>query len=264
MFSPLKILSLEISFYVIMMLCGLFTAGVNACVTVERQKKDHTDLIIIILFIFVGVLIGSHLLYALVNYKNIIYIFSNIEKITSLEILKNAFMVTFGGSVFYGGLFGGIIAGFIVIKINKNYSIFVDIIAVNAPLFHFFGRIGCFLGGCCFGIPCEHGFKYTINPIAEANGVTRFPVQLLEALFNLCLFFFLNHLLKKEKYKNKLIYVYLSLYAAGRFLIEYLRGDTYRGFWFVFSTSQIISIIIILFILIKFLAQKFKVQKVIS
>ena len=144
---------------------------------------------------------------------------------------------------------------------TKKYSVFADIIAVNIPLFHFFGRIGCFLGGCCFGIPCEFGFVYTINPIAEANGVTRFPVQLLEAGFNILLFFFLYHLFKIGKYKNKLIYIYLFVYAIGRFFIEYLRGDAYRGIWFIFSTSQIISIIIILLIFIKIFFEKHRVQK---
>ena len=127
---------------------------------------------------------------------------------------------------------------------NEKYRKYIDIVSLNIPLFHFFGRIGCFLGGCCFGIPCKIGCTYTMGPIEQANGIARFPAQLLEALFNLCLFFLLNYLYKKRKMENALLYVYLIIYAAGRFFIEFLRGDEYRGFLFGLSTSQIISILI--------------------
>jgi phosphatidylglycerol:prolipoprotein diacylglycerol transferase len=35
---------------------------------------------------------------------------------------------------------------------------FIDIVTLTIPLFHFFGRIGCFLGGCCFGVESSYGF----------------------------------------------------------------------------------------------------------
>jgi len=246
MFPYIELFGREIGLYSIMLLCGIFTAGIYACRMAIRLKYDYSEIVIFMLNISAGAIIASLLLYVLVNYENIVYLVKNINKIDSFNKMLGALIYIFGGSVFYGGLLGGLLTGYILIRKNSNNKKFVDIVAVNIPLFHFFGRIGCFLGGCCFGIPCKTGFIYKINPIVEANGITRFPVQLLEAVFNFLLFLLLNYFYKIEKFSNKLIYVYLLVYATGRFFIEFLRGDAYRGIWLYLSTSQIISILIIL------------------
>lgn len=255
MFPYIELFGRELGLYSLMLLCGIFTAGTYVCIMAIRQKYDYSEIVIFMLFLSAGAIIASYLFYVLVNYKNVVYIIKNI-KIDSFDKMLGVLRYIFGGSIFYGGLLGGLLTGYILIKKNSNNQKFVDIVAVNIPLFHFFGRIGCFLGGCCFGIHSRIGFTYTNNPIAEANGITRFPVQLLEAVFNFLLFLLLNHFFKTEKYKNKLIYIYLLVYAMGRFFIEFLRGDAYRGIWLFLSTSQIISIIIILVILFKYFLNK--------
>ena len=257
MYPNIELFGREIGLYSIMLLCGIFTAGTYACIMSIRQKYDYREIIIFMLVISAGAIIASYLLYVIINYKNVIYVFKNINQIDSLKKTLYALRFIFGGSIFYGGLLGGLLTGYILIKHNSNNQKFVDIVAINIPLFHFFGRIGCFLGGCCFGIPCKTGFNYTNNPIIEANGITRFPVQLLEAVFNLIIFLLLNHFFNTEKYKNKLIYVYLLIYATGRFFIEFLRGDAYRGIWLFLSTSQIISILFIFVIFYRKLSQEF-------
>ncbi|MCL2411533.1 MAG: prolipoprotein diacylglyceryl transferase [Treponema sp.] len=248
MFPYIEIFGRSIGLFQIMLLCGIFSSGIYACLTAIKFNLDYTDVIIFILLLSVGAIIGSYLLYILVNYRKIIFIFNNIN---AFKNILGVLQYIFSGSVFYGGLLGGIFTGYILIKKNNVYQKYVDIIFASIPLFHFFGRIGCFLGGCCFGISCKFGLMFTNNPIPEANGITRFPVQLLEAFFNISLFFLLNHLLNKGKFKNNLLYVYLIIYAIGRFFIEFLRGDEFRGIWFYLSTSQVISILIVLTVLIK-------------
>jgi phosphatidylglycerol:prolipoprotein diacylglycerol transferase len=252
MFPYFTLFGRELGLYSLMILCGIFSSGIYACLMARKFDYDYSDLIIFLLLISIGVIIGSHLLYAIVNYNNMIYIFEKIKKINTFKKLFNVLNYLFGGSVFYGGLFGGLIVGYIISNNNCKYRNFFDISITSIPLFHFFGRIGCFLGGCCYGIKSTIGFIYTKNPIIEANGVKRFPVQILEAIFDIVLFFLLNYLLRHKKLKDKLLYVYLSVYAAGRFFIEFFRGDTYRGIWFSLSTSQIISILIILVLIIRF------------
>ena len=187
MFPYFTLFGRELGLYSLMILCGIFSSGIYACLMAKKFDYDYSELIIFLLFVSIGVIAGSHLLYTVVNYNNIIYISGNIKKINTFEKLFNVLNYLFGGSVFYGGLLGGLIAGHIVSK-NK-YRKFFDISIASIPLFHFFGRIGCFLGGCCYGIENNIGFIYTKNPIIEANGVKRFPVQILEAIFDLALFF---------------------------------------------------------------------------
>ena len=117
--------------------------------------------------------------------------------------------------------------------------------AVLVPLFHAFGRVGCFLGGCCYGIESEFGFTtHTNTNIPSINGVNRFPVQLLESGCNLIIFFILLTLFRKRIMEKRLIWIYLLIYPVVRFCDEFLRGDVYRGFLLGLSTSQWVSIIL--------------------
>lgn len=154
--------------------------------------------------------------------------------------------VIFGGGVFYGGLFGAVLSGLAVLKIKGvEKSPYTDAGAVALPLFHSFGRCGCFFSGCCYGIESECGFTI--------DGVRRFPVQLLSAFLLFVLFCVLFLLFKKDFFKGRLLYIYLILYAVGRFLIEFLRGDDIRGKIWIFSTSQLISIFLLMILLILYL-----------
>jgi phosphatidylglycerol:prolipoprotein diacylglycerol transferase len=153
------------------------------------------------------------------------------------------------GIVFYGGLIGFISSFLLICKIrNKeiNYGV-LDIVAVCIPLFHFWGRLGCFFGGCCFGIENHSAFSvsYTVNIKDEAVTSSRFPVQLLEAGMNLFIFTVLMNLLLKQKFKENLLIIYMFIYAAMRIVLEFFRGDLIRGVWNGVSFSQIVSIIII-------------------
>jgi phosphatidylglycerol:prolipoprotein diacylglycerol transferase len=237
--------------YPIMALCGIFAAGIYVCFICKKEGHDDNDGIRFLLIAAIGVFLGGHLLYALVNFREITALTNNIQDIHTWGDFLYYFMNIFGGSVFYGGLMGGIGAGFIYINKHREKSYLIDIVSPAVPLFHFFGRIGCFLGGCCFGIESLFGFTLDHAIIEEANGINRFPVQLLEACFNLALFLCLHNIRNKQMINGKLLCLYMLLYSLGRFLIEFLRGDEYRGILLFLSTSQIISVIIFCVAIIK-------------
>ena len=73
------------------------------------------------------------------------------------------------------------------------------------------------------------------------------PVQLFEAILNFALFFFLRELYKRGKMKGKLIWLYLLIYPTYRFILEFFRYDSYRGFVLGLSTSQLISVLLFVF-----------------
>lgn len=202
------------------------------------------DGILFFVIVIGGVLIGGHILYAITNLKHFYLLF---EKVSFGEWVRRLGSI-FGGSVFYGGLYGGLAAGVLASKIlHLDLKLWADLMTPIIPLFHAFGRVGCFLAGCCYGIESDFGFTITNNEyIPSINGVSRFPVQLLEAVCNLALAFVMFRLLRKrenEKLKGNLIFIYLIIYGILRFLDEFLRGDLVRGFVGPLSTSQFISII---------------------
>lgn len=262
MFPYIIVFSKMITLYAVLAIIGMFAAGIYMCHLTRKRGFDDNDTIILLLFSAIGVLIGGHSLYGITNIK---YIPTILES-NNLKEFINGFISVFGGSVFYGGLIGGLIAGFIVLKCKKmNIDVFSDMAAVVIPLFHGFARIGCFLSGCCYGIESKFGFTvYNNDLVADINGVNRFPVQLLEALLNFILFYIIRLTYKKslseEKLQGKLIFIYLSLYSVIRFFDEFLRGDEIRGFVFGMSTSQFISIVMFfvssIFLLLDFQRRK--------
>lgn len=240
MIPPFTIFNRTFTVYPIAALIGIFAAGFFACHTAKKAGKDDNDMIVLLLVSGLGVFLGMHLLYGLVCLPQWPQLLAQVHSPASfLQVMANIW----GGSVFYGGLLGGILAGYLYLwKKRMDILLWSDLAAPAIPFFHFFGRIGCFLGGCCYGVACPIGFQYRYSQAPEANGVTRFPVQLVEAGWNLILFFLLAKL--QARGKQRLLPLYLLLYAPVRFALEFLRGDAYRGFLLGLSTSQWISLLI--------------------
>lgn len=214
--------------YGLCLVIGILSGGFIEKKYCDSQNKDFLDWIVIATLSISFGFIFAKLFFIFITYPKKDFftcIFKMLFSKNNQDELFNS------GFVFYGGLFGGILGYFIGTKIAKcTFFEFCDLFAVIIPYVHFWGRLGCFFAGCCYGITLENG--------------NIFPVQLLEAVFLLGLFFFLKNML--EKGKKYLIFLYLILYGIIRFNTEFLRGDFIRGFVGVFSISQWISIFSIL------------------
>lgn len=148
------------------------------------------------------------------------------------------------GYVVYGGIIGGILANFIYFKIKKlDFWVYFDLVMPEISLAQGFGRIGCFFAGCCHGKATASpiGFTYTHSEYAPV-GVSIYPTQIISSLGNFMIFLLLVMYAKKNKAKGTVASLYMMLYSAGRFFVEFLRGDEGRGFIGVLSTSQAIAI----------------------
>lgn len=253
MFPSFELFGKTIYMYGVMAAIGLLLAGLFVCRQIKKRKMDDNDAIVCMLIAAIGILVGSHILYAITNVDKW-YLVNTVHDFRSFA---DYITLVLGGSVFYGGLIGGTIAGAIYIKAKKlDATTYFDVMAPAVPLFHSIARIGCFLGGCCYGVKSDFGFTCTHSLASGVNGVNRFPVQLLESGLNMILFLVLWQLLRKNKCKGYLFPIYLMSYAVIRFSDEFLRADAYRGFIFGISTSQFISILIFLGALAYIVIQK--------
>lgn len=253
---------------------GLMVAvGVLVCIAYayfqlkKRPEINYIYLIFATLWIGLGVFVGSHILYGITNISKFVKLFEHFEEIFADFFVGMSIVGSLiGGMVFYGGLIGGAIALVVYLKATKkDVRAYCDFLVPCIPLFHIFGRIGCFLSGCCYGIESHIGFTYTDSIVTEANGVTRLPLPLIEAFFNLLIFLFLLYLYNKHKLtKGHMIIAYALTYPVVRFVDEFFRGDEIRGFWGPFSTSQWISIIIFAAALIYVVIAKTKGVKLLN
>ncbi len=167
--------------------------------------------------------------------------------ITSIkEIIANPrLLLDFSnGFVVYGGIIGGIIAGYIFCRIKKtSFLKYADIVLTSVALAQGFGRIGCFLAGCCYGVEtdCPLHVVFTHSDFAP-NGVALVPTQLISSGLDFLNFIVLVLIARRKPADGVVTACYLIFYSIGRFVIEFFRGDLIRGSVGVLSTSQFISI----------------------
>ena len=228
MLPYITIFDKQISTYALAAGIGFFAMWFVAWLaTRKRPEIDQNQVPHIAVAAMAGLFVGAHILFGIVSTPILIHaIEDGFSKIHSFMELLAFLGSLIGGMVFYGGLFGAIIGAAWYIKALKlPFSPHMDAMAFCIPLFHGFARIGCFLGGCCYGKECEFGIVYHNALEPSANGVSRFPVQLLESGLEFVLFAVILVLYLKRKLSGKLMYVYLLSYAVIRFFDEFLRGD---------------------------------------
>lgn len=153
------------------------------------------------------------------------------------------------GFVVYGGIISGVICGYLYCRHYKlDFATYFDLIMPSVALAQAFGRIGCFLAGCCYGKQTSSiiGVTFSHSPFAP-NNIKLIPTQLISSisLFVLTLLLVI-YADKKWRRPFQVAGLYMILYSAGRFIIEFFRGDEERGFIAFLSTSQFISIFILI------------------
>ncbi|OPJ61288.1 prolipoprotein diacylglyceryl transferase [Clostridium oryzae] len=209
-----------------------------------RAKKKGYDDDKIFNMAFIAVIcgvIGSKLLYVIVEIN---YFIKNPKELLNLG----------SGFVVIGGIILGAVAVYLYCR-NKKWDTLkvIDLITPSVPLAQGFGRIGCFLAGCCYGRETQLriGVKFTKSQFAP-NDVNLIPTQIYSSIFDFALAIFLLYYGRKPRKKGSIFSAYIVLYSIGRFLIEFLRNDP-RGSVGVLSTSQFICIFTFIFGIILFL-----------
>jgi len=222
--------------YGFFLILGLVVAGILAILKVRKEGLHIPFERVADLFFYtvLSALIGSRILFVLINF--------DAYRENPLQILK----IWEGGLVFYGGLILaiGVSIGYMHWYRLPIWKLF-DLVSPLIALGLFFGRIGCFFAGCCYGkeTSLPWGVIFTTpNSLARLN-VPLHPTQLYDAANALAVFLFLTWKEKRKAFDGQISFLFLLFYSTTRFFIEMLRGDP-RGFLFqdLLSTSQGIGI----------------------
>ncbi|MCR5273498.1 MAG: prolipoprotein diacylglyceryl transferase [Lachnospiraceae bacterium] len=220
--------------YGLMIITGVLVANLVAMYFSKKENTDFNDIVIIECYAVLGGFLGAKLLYLITAFGYIDW-----GRLTDMEYLASLIQ---GGFVFYGGLIGGLITVFVAGRLQKIDALYyVRSYICLVPLVHGFGRIGCFMAGCCYGIPYHGAFSVVFPENSYAlSGVELFPVQLVEAICLILLSILLMYLRFFVKFDYTLE-LYLFLYGIIRFVLENFRYDAVRGEILGLSTSQWIS-----------------------
>ena len=233
--------------------CGLAGAVAVALLISFLRKKDRLlDRVILILCYIasiIGFFIGAHLLFFLEKLPAFSENYGMM--IVDLPSFFDAVFNAASGMAFYGGLFGASAAVLILCKIRHIYARpYLNVCACSFPLLLAFGRIGCTLFGCCYGIEYHGIFALTYSADHIVPGKSdhiadfpHFPVQLLESLLMFILCFVLVQMYLKFRDKYPLLSIYFISYGIIRFFDELLRSTEAKTFQGPLSTSQWIALI---------------------
>lgn len=241
MFPYIHLGPLTMGTYGICMVLGFAIAIYFANRRGKRYGLIFEDLIICAAFILGFAVIFGNLVYIIVTYS--------MEDIRNF-IRQGNFKFIGAGIVFYGGLIGGILGCWVALKVAKIKFYTIEQSAVPfISVGHAIGRVGCVMAGCCHGMeydgPLALYYPNSVAGVSPDQGY--FPVQLLEALINVVVICPLLLIIgKRAKKPTILLSAYLILYAITRFITELFRGDAIRGGFLWLSTSQWISVILIL------------------
>lgn len=228
-FGPVHLYSFGV-LVAIGVLCAVLLLKANAR-RVSIQPDTVVDLAIATV---VGGFIGARLFYVVQYWDFFLQ--------SPLDIIK----IWEGGIVLYGGLIGGLLGFSIFVRLKRlPFLVSLDLFVPALALAQGFGRIGCFLNGCCFGevteVPWSVQFPFLDYRVH--------PTQLYEAIFCFLLATFLLFLWRKHLRAGAVAAAYFILYPMGRFLFEFFRGDNAKSF-LNFTLHQWISIALIVSTLI--------------
>ena len=219
--------------YGLMIAIGVIVA---VLVAIYRAKKAGIDPEVVLDLVLIGLICGfggGKILYLIVEWKDFIK--------SPMTYLGG------GGFVVYGGIILALIVGAVYFTLKKKDPLIVmDLIMPEVSIAQGFGRIGCFLAGCCYGRITDSvfGVVFPEGSLAPA-GVKLIPTQLIMSAGNFLIAGILLIAATKLKKRGQILSLYLILYAIGRFAVEFLRND-HRGAVGVFSTSQFISLFIVI------------------
>jgi phosphatidylglycerol---prolipoprotein diacylglyceryl transferase len=216
----------------------------------KKTRQPYEDVATLLTWVMISSILGARLAYVMLNW--------NAEFAHDpMAILR----IDQGGLVYYGGLIGAMVmcVGY-TLYYKVDFFDIGDVTAAVLPLGQFFGRLGCFMHGCCYGQQTDawygicfprcspawgEQFKSGLIKHSAPEALAVIPTQLIESLSTLILFVILFRLYPRH-YRNRGFIggCYLLGYATLRFFIEFLRGDVQRGTLAGLSTSQTISILI--------------------
>jgi len=193
---------------------------------VRRQGENVDWFIDMVLFAVPAGLIGSRLLFVMLNWP---YYAANLPAILNIRE---------GGLAIHGAIFGGVLAGFLYTRYRRvNFWCWADMAAPGLILAQAIGRWGNYFNQEAYGYP-------TTGPWAMfIAGEYRHPTFLYESLWNLGVLALLLWMLKGKKFHGQIAATYVAGYSIGRFWIEALRVDSMMVG--PLRAAQIISLILI-------------------
>ena len=217
----------------------------------KRRGQDPEAIADLSFWILVAALVGARLYFILVNWNDY-FGTGNFLAQTPMGRIPRVLAIWEGGLVFYGGFIGAVVAAWVYLRRHKmDFLATADTLIPGVAIGHFFGRLGCFSAGCCWGDVAQTRLPWSASFPPESLAFQTFagranpaeflaadhlhtlplhPTQLYESFGELGLFALLVLVVRPRKaFHGQVLATWLLLYAILRSVVETFRGDVERG-----------------------------------
>jgi len=250
--SPMQ--SVPIFGYGFMLFVGFTVSGWWAARRATRVGIAGETIWDLAFWLFLSGILGARLFFV-IQYRA--QVFANQE---GVEILTTIFNLRDGGLVLYGGIILAMITYSVFCYRKKiNPLLLADVIIPSAFICLGFGRLGCFLNGCCYGDVCDLPWAVSFPSesvpwvallnrgyisMDAAYTLPLHPTQLYSSLNGFILAAVCSAYFWYRPRNGSVLALALLVYPITRFVIEYLRADEFGKWGTSLTISQIVSIVI--------------------
>ena len=235
-FGPLPIKS-----YGTMLVIGFIVATAWCMKDGRRLGYQPVIFLDLAVYLLVGSLIGARILYVLLDWS-------------SYASSPRAILAVWeGGLSFHGGVLGALAAGWLFTRRRGlKFLELADVVAPAIALGYAFGRIGCFLNGCCYGRPTSlpWGVRFPCATWLDGRPITVpvHPAQLYASVASLLIFVLLLWLRRFARRDGHIFLFFIILYSVYRFAIEFIRRGVTGRPWSILpalTEAQAASIVLL-------------------
>ena len=232
MSQSFSLFGLEIHLYGLMIAIGILLAVLLAMFTFKYREQEKDSVFEILLWVFPLAIVGARLYFLIFN---------------GGPWGWESFAIWNGGLAVYGSIIGGAAGAVLYCVVRKkNFLDIADVVVPCLALGQCLGRIGCYFGGCCYGIEVTDPGMQWFPLSVEIDGVWHYSTFFYESICDLLICVFLFLMLRKTKTKGVVFASYLISYGVIRALIEGIRGESlYIGATGI-RVSQLLSILLVI------------------
>jgi phosphatidylglycerol:prolipoprotein diacylglycerol transferase len=144
-----------------------------------------------------------------------------------------------------GGMLGGLLFLYIYsLMFKKDYKYILILFMPSIPLMYAIGKIGCFVAGCCYGIPYD-GIFHVVYESGNfvLSGMKLFPIQIVETIVFLLIFICVISKYVKDKMNIKMVMIEIIICGLAKLLLDFLRYDYVSK---LFTSNQIMCLILVI------------------
>jgi len=248
--------------YGVAMALGFLTAILLGSRLAERQGISVNRMLDLFFWILAASLLGSRLVYVAVNAGDFVRVCAGpaagVDGRGAGQLIYDctrALHIWEGGFVYFGGLACSVaVSVWYTRRHGMDFFRVADLAVPLIALGHFFGRLGCFAAGCCYGKPTSSALgavfppgslahlelvRDHLIPLTAAGTPPLHPTQLYEALAELLIFGALLLWSSRKRYHGQLLVLYMLAYPLARAVIELFRADPSRGYLVQLSTPAL-------------------------